>query len=406
MPNVVFVAPFAMSATLRFARAAAGLPGVRLGVLSQQPESMLRAQIPNLAAHRQVGNAMDVEQLVAGVRALAPALGGEVDTMVGILEQAQEPIAAARTRLGLPGMSVEATKNFRDKSRMKDLLRAHDLPCARHALVGTAAEGEAFAQRTGFPLVVKPPAGAGAKNTFRVDDATQLRQCLQAVPPSPARPVLIEEFIVGREYSYDAVSLGGQHLFHSISEYYPSPLEVMETPWIQWCVLLPREIDGDEFAPIRDAAPRALSALGMDTGMTHTEWFRREDGSIAISEVAARPPGAQFVTLLSLAHDLDFYRAWAQLMVFGSFDPPERQWSVGVAFLRGQGSGNVVAIRGVEEARREIGSLIVEAKLPQRGQTPAGSYEGEGYVILRHPETQVVKDGLARLVTLLRVELG
>ena len=44
--------------------------------------------------------------------------------------------------------------------------------------------------------------------------------------------------------------------------------------------------------------------------------------------------------------------------------------------------------------------------ITQLGQAPAGSYEGEGYAILRHEDTEVVKRGLQRLVTLLRVELG
>ena len=34
-----------------------------------------------------------------------------------------------------------------------------------------------------------------------------------------------------------------------------------------------------------------LRALGLRTGFTHMEWFRRPDGSVAVSEVAARPNG-------------------------------------------------------------------------------------------------------------------
>ncbi|MGO8956749.1 MAG: hypothetical protein ACLQFR_05165 [Streptosporangiaceae bacterium] len=43
------------------------------------------------------------------------------------------------------------------------------MPFARHALVDSATSAAAFAQDVGFPLVVKPPAGAGAKSTFRLD---------------------------------------------------------------------------------------------------------------------------------------------------------------------------------------------------------------------------------------------
>jgi len=311
-----------------------------------------------------------------------------------------------RERLGIDGMTQAVARNFRDKSRMKNVLRHHDLPCARHHLAATAAAARAFAADCGFPLVVKPPAGAGAKNTFRVDDAGQLDGYLRSLPPSRERPVLLEEFITGQEFSFDSITVGGKHVFHSICQYSPTPLEVMENPWIQWCVMLPRDISGPEFDAVKTAGPRALDALGMVTGMTHMEWFRKPDGEIAISEVAARPPGAQFTSLISYAHDRDFYRAWAELMASGTFEPSVRQYAVGAVFLRGQGSGRVVAIHGLEQAQEQLGSLVVEAVLPKRGQDKAGSYEGEGYVILRDPDTAVVEEGLQRLLQLLRVELG
>jgi hypothetical protein len=78
---------------------------------------------------------------------------------------------------------------------------------------------------------------------------------------------------------------------------------------------------------------------------------------------------------------------------------------VGAAFLRGQGEGRVAGMEGVEQAQRELGALVVEAKLPQPGQPRASSYEGEGYVIVRHEETGVVEDALRRLVSTLRVKL-
>ena len=145
----------------------------------------------------------------------------------------------------------------------------------------------------------------------------------------------------------------------------------------------------------------------MKTGLCHLEWFRRRDGSIAISEVAARPPGAQIMDLVSYAHDFDFDAAWARLMVFGTFDPPSRQWSAGAAFLRGQGDGSRVrAIHRVEEAAAKVGSMVVRAKLPTIGQAPTGSYEGEGYVLVRHRQTAAVEEALQTIISTIRVELG
>jgi biotin carboxylase len=262
-----------------------------------------------------------------------------------------------------------------------------------------------FTREVGFPVVAKPPAGAAARNTFRVDSDAALREILAAEPPSAARPVLFEEFIVGEEHSFDAVSLRGRLVWHSLTHYSPGPLEVLENPWIQWTVLLPREIDDPRYDDIREVAAGTLGALGMTTGLSHLEWFRRRDGSVAVSEVAARPPGAQFTTLISYAHDVDFYSAWARLMVFEEFDPPERRYAAGIAFLRGQGRGRVRRIAGLGRAQDELGSLVVEVRLPREGQLPASSYEGEGYVVLRHPRTEVVAQALRRLVSLVRVEL-
>jgi hypothetical protein len=229
---------------------------------------------------------------------------------------------------------------------------------------------------------------------------------LQRYPPKRWDPTLLEEFVSGVEHSFDSVVIGGRPSWYSISRYTPSPLEVLENPWIQWCVFLPRDVSGQEFEPIREAAFRALAALGLETGLSHMEWFRLRGERVAISEVGARPPGAQITSLLSWAHDLDFYSAWPRLMIFDEFDPPPRRHAVGAAYFRGQGTGRVRAIHGLEEAQRRFGHLVVEASLPRAGQWPSGSYEGEGYVILRHPESEVVEDALKHIVSTVKVELA
>jgi hypothetical protein len=66
----------------------------------------------------------------------------------------------------------------------------------------------------------------------------------------------------------------------------------------------------------------------------------------------------------------------------------------------------VRAIHGLDRAQAELGSLVVEARLPRAGQSPGEGYEGEGWVVLRHPDTGTVARGLRRLVELVRVELG
>jgi len=197
----------------------------------------------------------------------------------------------------------------------------------------------------------------------------------------------------------------GRTVWASIADYVPPPLDVLRNPWIQWTVLLPRELDDPRYRAIADVGPAAVRALGVRDALTHMEWFRRPDGSVAVSEVGARPPGAQISSMLGYVHDVDFYQMWAELVILDRFSPPERKFAAGTVYLRGQGRGRVRAVHGVEELQRRLGDLVVEARLPEPGQPASSSYEGEGYVTVRHPETEVVRDALRQIVEGIRVEL-
>lgn len=407
--HVCFVIPFALESSLRFLRAALALPGVRVSVATQDPAERYPADLRGaVLGFERVVDALKPDLLAQGVQALAQK-HGPVTRLLGILEPLQESLALVRERLHIRGMDAQTARNFRDKARMKDLFGAHQLPCARHQLCATLAEAQAFAKACGYPLVGKPPAGAGAKATSRLADDQELASFVQALRPAPGREVLLEEFVTGREYSFDSVTLHGRHVFHNICCYHPTPLQVMENPWIQWAVVLPRDLSGPEFAEIHRDGPRALSMLGMWNGMSHMEWFRRADGSIAIGEVAARPPGAQFMSLISLVTGVDMYRAFAELMVFETFVPPPRRFAAGAAYLRGQGGGQgalVRAVHGLDAVRRDLGDVVVDVKEPQLGKPAAATYEGDGYVLCRHPDTATVERAVQHVVRTVRVELA
>jgi hypothetical protein len=406
MVVAAFVAPYLLDATTRFVDAAARLPDVELGLITCEPEDHVPAKLRRcLAAHWRIGDALDAGQIAGAVQGLGAHLG-PVQRLLAVLEQLQVPVARVREHLSIAGMDVATAHNFRDKAQMKSVLRAAGVPCARHRLADSAAVAVGFAAEVGFPLVVKPPAGSGAKSTFRLDDADDLRIWLDTAPPAPDRLALLEEFLSGEEGSYDSVMVDGQIVWESVSTYLPTPLEVLRNPWIQWMVLMPRDIGGPEYAGIRAIAPTALRALGLNSGLTHLEWFRRLDGTVAVSEVAVRPPGGQITSMLCYAHDFDLYSAWAQLMVHGSFAPPERSWSTGTVFLRGQGTGHVRAVHGLNGLPPEVSSIVVESRLPKPGQLSSSSYEGDGYIIVRHPDTAVVSEAMRWLVTGVRVELG
>ena len=402
MRTVAFVAPFPLETTMRFARAAAALADVRfVGITQEAPHGDDAALFADLVT---VSDGLDPRQLTAAAEHLQ-ARHGRLHRVIGILEPLQGPIAEVRRALGIPGTSPETAELFRDKARMKDELRKHGLPCARHRLVRSWDDADAFAREVGLPIVLKPPAGMGCKATWRIHTIEQLRDALSAVRPSHDSPVLAEEFLRGREHSFETITVAGEVKFSSISRYYPTPLEVMETPWIQWVCILPREISGDDFADARELGVRAVTALGLETGFTHMEWFRRDDGSLAIGEIAARPPGANIVRMNSFAHDADMYRAWARAVIDDAFDGPfERRYAVGCAYLRGVGRGRITRTVGVDRANELVGRLVVEAKLPTPGAPRSDSYEGDGYVIVRDPDTEVVKAAMKTIIETIQIQ--
>jgi len=404
MRNVVFAAPFPLATTMRFARAAARLEGVRLlGLVQEAPAGDDARLFQDVV---RVGDGLDTQQLIAGARLLEQR-HGKLHRVLGILEPLQVQLAEVRRALGVAGTTPETADLFRDKARMKDELRRHGLPCARHRLIRSWQDAEAFVAEVGLPLVIKPPAGVACKATWRVRTLEDLRGALLALHAGPDHPALAEEFLRGREFSFETITIVGEVRFTSFSHYYPAPLEVVENPWIKWVVLLPRVVEGPEWDDARALGMRAVKALGLDTGFTHMEWFRRDDGSLAIGEIAARPPGANIVLANGYAHDVDMYRAWARAVVDDAYDGPfERRYAVGVAFLRGIGHGRVLRVTGLDEVHRRVGHLTVEARLPSPGTPRSDSYEGDGYVVVRAPDTEVVKAAMQTVIETVGVEYG
>ena len=404
MKKVIFVAPFFMDATERFIDAATKVPDAHIGLVSCDPVSKLSTPVrKRLSAHCGV-KGITTSELLAGVEKVGRELGG-IDRIMGMLEQIQVSLGEIRDHLGIPGMGAVAANNFRDKSVMKSVLRESGLPCARHALVTSPREGLEFASQSGYPVIVKPPAGAGAKGTYRIENEQRLAECLNFVKPSQQTPTVLEEFVIGQEHSFDSICLQGKMLWSSISHYWPGPLDVVREPWIQWTVVIPRETDLPQYQSIKKIAPAALSALGMQTGLSHMEWFLRPDGSVAISEVGARPPGAQFTSLISYAHDFNLYKAWAELVIHENFQMPVRKYAVGAAYLRGMGRGSVAHVHGLDEIAKSLGKIVVEANIPESGQKPSGSYEGEGYIIVRHENTEIVENAVKKIIETIHVEL-
>src|SRR5581483_12172432 len=118
-------------------------------------------------------------------------------------------ILAARLReaFELPGMTVEQTVPFRDKEQMKRILDAAGIRTPWHVRATSAAQVWEAAEQVGFPLIVKPIAGAGSADTYRVESTDELAEVLPLLRHVPE--VSVEEFVDGEEFTFDTICADG-----------------------------------------------------------------------------------------------------------------------------------------------------------------------------------------------------
>jgi biotin carboxylase len=401
MRNVLFITPFPSQA-MEYVRAAASLDEVRmLGIVQKVPGGGDAEVFAELVT---VDSTDDPAQLVAAARALE-SRHGKIHRVLGIRESLQVPIGEVRRVLGVRGPGPETAELFRNKARMKDELRRHGLPCARHRLLRSWNDAEALIAEGGLPVVVKPLASNNCTGVCRARTVDELRHALTALHASPENPALAEEMLVGREFSFDTITIDGQVRLYSLSQYSPTTLEAVETPGSPWVVVLPRNISGSEWSDAIDLGIRVIAALGLDTGVTHMEWFRRDDGSLAVSEIAARPAAGNHMPLTGWAYDIDLDRAWARAVVDDAFDGPyDRRYAVGCAYLRGLGRGRVQRVTGVDRVRDLVGPLIVETRLPELGAPAVDHYDGDVSIAVRHPDTEVVLAAMRTITETIAIE--
>ena len=361
--------------------------GARVLGVSDQPESALPSEASrHLAAYLQVPSLLDEDAVVESVRHWASPV--RLDKVECLWEPGMLLAARIREALGVPGMTVAETLPFRDKDRMKQVLNAAGVRTPRHERATSAEECRDAASRIGFPLILKPIAGAGSADTYRVDGGAQLEETLPRLAHLPE--VNIEEFIEGEEFTFDTVCVGGRVAYYSITKYRPHPLIARTVEWVSPQIVMLRDVDAEEYAGGREMGKEVLRALKFDTGFTHMEWFRKPSGEVVFGEIACRPPGARSVDVMNYAGDTDLFAGWAEAVVKGRFTQKvERRYNAVIIYKRAQGQGRIYRMEGLERLLSKYGEHIVLIDLLPLG-SPRRDWKqtllSDGYLIIRHPD--------------------
>lgn len=402
--HIVFIEPSFPKNQREFVRALHAV-GARVTGVGESPLEALDPELKRWLAHyERVRSVTDIGALHETCKRIDGL--AKIDRLEAVVEAHVEPAARVREALGIRGTSTKTAWLCRDKPAMKEALRDAGVPCARSSAVAGADELRRFAAEVGYPLCVKPRAGAGASGAMRVDDDAGLAKAVEQSGLARGASVAVEEWIEGHEGFYDTLTVDGEVVLDFACHYFPNVLEAMRTRWISPQIVLTNRSGDASYDELKQMGAKAVRALGIGTSATHMEWFFGPKG-LKFSEIGCRPPGVRTWDLYSAANEFDIYRAWAEAIVHGRVQSrPSRRYSAGLIALRPSQDGVIERYEGVEELQKRFGPHVIDAHLPPAGTRTQGveaGYMANAWVRLRHEDYDTLRSMLDEVGRVLKV---
>ena len=242
---------------------------------------------------------------------------GKIDWLESNNEFWLEQDARLRTDFNITtGVQMKDIVKFKSKAAQKIYYAKGHVPTARQHQISTPEAAKAFLEEVGYPVIVKPEIGVGAEATYKVSDEAELDAFFAS---KPAVPYVMEEFVTGDIYSYDAiVDSHGKPQFESSAFFPPSVMDIvlgnLDMPY--W--VLP-EVP----AQLRERGRATLKAFGVKSRFVHFEFFRLTKARKGLGEVCdfvgletnMRPAGGYTPDMMNFAHSTDVYTIWADMVV-------------------------------------------------------------------------------------------
>jgi biotin carboxylase len=244
----------------------------------------------------------------AAVAAIADAAAQRpIDGVIAVGDRPMLLAAQVAEALGLTWHSVQGAAASMDKRRSRAALGQAGLPSPKFAVLPVTAAlgpaGDAVPMRPGpvdFPCVLKPVGLSGSRGVIRANSDGEFTAAFQRIRALLARPeiraarnglegqILVEEYIVGREYAVEGVMTHGALTTFTIFDK-PDPLV---GPYFEETIYVtPTHLASARYDTIVENVERAARALGLFHGPVHAECRLTVEGVVFVLEIAGRPIG-------------------------------------------------------------------------------------------------------------------
>ncbi|MBO5627467.1 MAG: ATP-grasp domain-containing protein [Aeriscardovia sp.] len=233
-------------------------------------------------------------------------------------------------RMGLISNPDDYTKVTTNKYLMRQCFIEHGVPSPKFALVDDLAHYQIKGFK--FPLIVKPTDRSGSRGVEEVLDPVQLEDAIKrAQGESFEHKAIIEEFVTGREISVESISYQGKHFILQITDKVTTGAPFFVELEHHQPSSLSLEIKDE----VKNIVLKALDALHIQYGASHSELKIAEDGDIRVIEIGARM-GGDFIgsNLVQLSTGYDFLKGVIEVAL-GDFHIPliTKHQCSGVYFL-------------------------------------------------------------------------
>lgn len=258
--------------------------------------------------------------------------------------------------MGLPGNSLHCTLISTNKFAMRKALKDGGLNCPGFMLVDENSTLDNIDLE--FPVIVKPTDRSGSRGVTKLKSQSGLMSAITSARDfSFEKRAIIEEFIVGKEYSVECISYNGEHTLLAITEKFTtgSP-NFIETGHFEPAPLS-KEIQED----VKSTVYKALDALEIKNGASHSEIMIREDGSIVIVEIGGRMGGDCIgSSLVQLTTGVDFVKAVIDVALGNAPDltPSTHHSAAGIKFIFSQQDADYF-----KEIQQKYSELIIESSI-------------------------------------------